>query len=110
MKIASCGGLVLDDVTITMIDGIITPVEDKPETPTSFITPNCGGVRFNSEYFQMIKGIITVREAQDVEIEQALVLQKGCGCLRVDGKYFKLDENFGLSVDWDLIPNEPPES
>lgn len=107
MKIASCGGLVLDNVTITMVNNIITPVEEPPKTPQDYVISNCGGVKFNSEYFQNILGVITVREAQDAEITPIVIQQPGCGGLRVDSTYFKLDKNFGLSVDWDLIPDPP---
>lgn len=98
-----CGGLMLDDITLTVINGIVTPIEQ--DNPVDYITPNCGGIKFNKDAFQIINNVLTVREAQDIEIEPMLVPQKGCGGLQVDGKYFKFDPNSGLSIDWDLVPD-----
>lgn len=104
MIVGCCGGLALDDVTLTVVNDIITPIEQK--NPTGYIIPNCGSVKFSKDAFQVINGVLTVREAQDAEIEPLLVPQAGCGGLLVDGKYFQFDKNFGLSIDWDLVPDQ----
>lgn len=105
---ANCGGLVLDNVTLTVINKIITPVEI--DSPTGFVKTNCGGVLFCSDDFKTVNGVVTHKDAQEADVKPMVVRQRGCGGLVVDETYFKFEDGFGLSYERPKEPEpEPPE-
>lgn len=91
MAVAKCGGLKIDDTSLTIVGNIITPVATTE--PTGFIETNCGGVRFCSDDFKMVNNVITHKDATDTDVKPIKVAQQGCGGLVVDSTYFSLTEN-----------------
>ena len=102
---ANCGGMLIDDSTLKIVDGIITVADGNP---TSAIVANCGGVFFDDEYFQKINNVITDKSA--TEVEGIIVSQKGCGGLLVDSNYFKLDDEGALSFEGKVEPTPSSEA
>lgn len=94
---AKCGGLVIDNITITEKNGIITTIETKDST--GVVKPNCGGVEFEATDFKMVKGVLTSTKASDDKIIKETVKLKGCGGLVVDSNYFSYDKKTGLSFE-----------
>lgn len=94
---AKCGGLVIDNITITEKNGIITAIETKDST--GVVKPNCGGVEFEATDFKVVNGVLTSAKASDDKIIEETVKLKGCGGLIIDSNYFSYDKKTGLSFE-----------
>lgn len=87
---ANCGGLILDDATLVVVDNIITI----PDTePTNAVKANCGGVQFDADIFKNVNGIITDVDADPETVEGFVVGQAGCGGVILDSNCFELNED-----------------
>lgn len=103
--IANCGGLVLDDATLAIIDGVI--VAKDTDAVTGEIKANCGGIKFCTDDFKIVNKAITSIKVEDEDVVPMEVEQKGCGCVLVDSSCFEL-QNGKLVFNKPADP-EPPE-
>lgn len=98
--IANCGGLVLDDATLAIVNGII--VAKDTDAVTGEIKANCGGIKFCTDDFKIVNRAITSVKVDDEDVVPMEVEQKGCGCVLVDSSCFELQ-------DGKLVFNKPAD-
>lgn len=98
---ANCGGLVLDNTSLKIVNKIITTIDG--DNPMEYITSNCGGILFDKAIFKKVDNVITsVNLGEEEVVRPKLVQTQGCGGLLVDENYFTLGEN-GLNFQ-NIIP------
>lgn len=87
---ANCGGLILDNTVLVVVNNIITTVDS---TPTTAVKANCGGVQFDATLFKNVDGVITDINADEDAVLGFVVPQQGCGGIVLDGNCFELNDN-----------------
>jgi hypothetical protein len=83
MAIAKCGGLILDESTLDMVNGIVTVSDGNP---TSGVVANCGGILFDATYFKKVDNVITDKNATSVSV----IMTADCGGLLLDAAHFNM--------------------
>ena len=86
MSIAKCGGILIDESALKIVNGIITV---DGGSPTDAVVANCGGLKFDATYFKKINNVITDINAESVSAE----LLANCGGLLLDSEYFSVGDN-----------------
>lgn len=97
MSIAKCGGILIDDSALKIVNGIITV---DGGSPTDAVVANCGGLKFDATYFKKINNVITDINAESVSAE----LLVNCGGLLLDSEYFSVGDD-GLTYEAGDVPS-----
>lgn len=98
---ANCGGLILDNTVLVVVNNIITTVDS---TPTTAVKANCGGVQFDATLFKNVDGVITDINADENAVLGFVVPQQGCGGVVLDSNYFELNDNDEVTFE---VPAPP---
>ena len=87
--ITVCGGLVLDEATLAIVDGTI--VAKGTDAIKGSVAANCGGIKFCTDDFKLVGKTITSVKTEEADVVPTKVTQQGCGCILVDTSCFELD-------------------
>jgi len=91
-----CGGLIINNSSLKMIDGIVT--DYNANSITSNVMARCGGQIFDGGYFKTMNGAITLNESTEV----TKTFPSNCSLL-FDADKFSLDDDGAIEYNPDIV-------